>query len=293
MSSRENPAPSSQTFGPPTFAKASINRWILGIVILGIVVVAVLFTLLYQSTAVVSSKGFSYTEPAGGGGSNGKYTTLLVSNVNGGIKLLPWAQNTFVINGTVTAKGIGSSPEQVNLVESNTNGSIIFRALFPNTIGFFASQSYTAIVNVYFPMSITVGKLVVNTVNGIVQAANLNVTGASLSSVSGDVSFSCSYCGAGGISASTTNGIVGATFSAPLRNGTYTFSSMNGNVHLTVPSVSSFSLTATYVNGGFQTSGLTLSNQVNTNGHFSAIVGSGTAIVTINTVNGQIIVTGT
>jgi DUF4097 and DUF4098 domain-containing protein YvlB len=254
-----------------------------------IVVVGVLFALIYQSSAIVSTKNFSYSTVA----TQASSYTLEVTNINGVVTLAPWGQANFLINGTITAKGLGSSPAQVNLVNSSINGNIIFQAQFPNNAAFLISQTYSVKINVFIPLSAHISKLVVGNVNGLVQATSLNVTGASFSSANGNIDFSCSNCGSGGFSAQTTNGNIAGTFSTPILAGNYTMSSQNGNVQMTVPALSSFKLTASLVNGNIQTTNLVLSNQTKTSAQLTATVGTGTADVKLSTVNGQITITGT
>jgi len=249
----------------------------------------VLFALIYQSSAIVSTKNFSYSTAA----NEASNYTLEVTNVNGAVTLSPWGQASFLINGTITAKGLGSSPAQVNLVNSSMNGNIVFQAQFPNNAVFLISQTYSVKISVFIPVSVHLSKLVVGNVNGLVQATGLNVTGASFSSANGDIDFSCSSCGSGGFSAQTTNGNIAGTFSRPIIAGNYTMSSQNGNVQMTVPSSSSFKLTASLVNGNIQTPNLVLSNQTKTTTQVTATVGAGTADVKLSTVNGQITITGT
>jgi putative adhesin len=281
----------SSTIAPPKPEKTRFNRWVIAIVILVIVIMGVLFGLIYQSSVVVSTKNFSYTASASQTSNN--FYTLQIANVNGGVTLTPWGQNSFLINGTITARGLGSSPTQVNLIESNTNGTITFQALFPNNAVFLISQTYSLKINVFVPVSVRIGKLVVDNVNGLVQANSLNVTAASFSSENGDIDFSCSSCGGRGFSAQTTNGNVAGTFSSPITNGNYTMLSQNGNVYITVPSSSSFKLTASLVSGTIQTQNLVLSNETKTSTQVTATVGTGSANVILSTVVGQITITGT
>ena len=249
----------------------------------------VLFALIYQSSAIVTTKNFSYITAA----DQSSNYTLEVTNINGAVTLAPWGQANFLINGTVTAKGLGSSPAQVNLVNSSMNGNIIFQAQFPNNAVFLISQTYSVKINVFIPLSVHISKLVVDNVNGRVQATGLNVTGASISSSNGDIDFNCSNCGSGGFSAQTTNGNIAGTFSTPIMAGNYTMSSQNGNVQVTLPSSSSFKLTASLVNGNIQPTNLVLSNQTKTSTQIMATVGTGIADVKLSTVNGQITITGT
>jgi len=271
----KGPSPGT-TITRPIPEKTSFNRWVIAIVILVIVVVGVLFTLIYQSSAIVSTKNFSYSTAA----NQAINYTLEVTNINGAVTLAPWGQASFLINGTVTAKGLGSSPAQVTLVNSSMNGNIVFQAQFPNNAAFLISQTYSVKINVFIPLSVHISKLVVGNLNGLVQATSLNITGASLSSANGNIDFSCSNCGKG-------------SFSTPITAGNYTMSTQNGNVQMAVPSSSSFKLTASLVNGNIQPTNLVLNNQTKTSTQVTATVGTGTAVVKLSTVNGQITITGT
>jgi putative adhesin len=282
--------PPALTITRPIPEKRKFSRWIIAIVIIVITVMAILFGLIYQSSVIVSTKGFSYAESATQG-NNGFYT-LQIANVNGAVTLASWGQDSFLINGTITAKGLGSSPSQVTISESNNAGTITFQAVFPNNAAFLISQTYSVKINVFVPMSVGIGKLVVDNVNGLVQAKSLNVTGASLSSENGDIDFTCSSCGSGGFSAQTTNGNIAGTFASPITNGNYTMLSQNGNVNLNVPSSSSFKLTASLVSGTIQTPNLTLSNETKTTTQLTATTGSGGGNVILSTVVGDITVTG-
>jgi hypothetical protein len=275
----------------PIPEKTRFNRWVIAIIIIVISVMGVLFGLIYQSSTIVSSKNFSYSVPAGQASG---YYTLQVTNVNGPVTLTQWAHDSFLINGTITAKGLGSSPAQVNLVESNSTGNIIFQAQFPNNAVFLISQTYSVKINVFMPVSVRIGKLVVNNLNGLVQASGLNVTAASFTSTNGSIDFSCSMCESGGFSAQTTNGNIAGSFSSPISDGNYTMASQNGNVYMTVPSTSSFKLTASLVNGDILPLNITLNNQTRiSTTQITAIVGTGTANVSLSTVNGQITIKGT
>jgi DUF4097 and DUF4098 domain-containing protein YvlB len=251
----------------------------------------VLFGLIYQSSAIVSTKNFSYSVPAS---QPSNYYTLQVTNVNGPVTFVTWGQQSFLINGTITAKGLGSSTSQVNLVASNMTGNITFQAQFPNNAAFLIAQTYSVRINVFVPLFARLAKLVVDNVNGLVQASSLNVTSGSMSSQNGSIDFTCSSCGPGGFSAQTINGNVAGTFSTPIIDGNYTMSSQNGNVQMTVPSSSSFKLTASLVNGNILPLNITLNNEIRTSTtQIIATVGTGIANVSLSTVNGQITIKGT
>jgi len=281
--------PPGLTITRPVPERRRFSRWVIAIVIIVITVMAILFGLIYQSSVIVSTKGFSYGESASQG--SGFYT-LQIANVNGAVTLASWGQDSFLINGTITAKGLGSSPSQVTISESNNAGTITFRAVFPNNAAFLISQTYSVKINVFVPISVDIGKLVVDNVNGLVQAKSLNVTGVSLSSENGDIDFTCSSCGSAGFSAQTTNGNIAGTFSSPITNGNYTMLSQNGNVNVNVPSSSSFKLTASLVSGTIQTPNLTLSSETRTTTQLTATIGAGGGNVILSTVVGDITVTG-
>lgn len=259
--------------------------------ILVIVVMGILFGLLYQSSVIVSTKNFSYSTSVSQG--SNVFYTLQIANVNGALTLASWGQDSFLINGTITAKGLGSSPSQITLSESNTTGAITFQVQFPSNAAFLISQTYTVKVNVFVPAIVRIGKLVVDNVNGLVRANGLNVTAASFSSENGDIDFTCSSCGSGGFSAQTTNGNIAGTFSSPITGGNYTLLSQNGNVNANVPTSSSFKLTASLVSGTIQTPNLTLSNETKTTTQLTATAGTGKANVVLSTVVGDITIIGT
>ena len=282
--------PPGTTIARPIPERTSFNRWIIAIVILVIVVIGILFGLIYQSSAVESTKSFSYSTVAN---QPNNYYTLQVTNINGIVRLTSWPQDSFLINGTITAKGLGSSPAQVNIVNSSADGNIIFQAISPNNAVFLIAQTYSVKINVFVPSSVRISKLAVDNVNGLVQANSLNVTGASLSSENGNINFDCLNCGDAGLYAHTTNGNIAGTFSRPIVAGNYTMATQNGNVQVRFPSASSFKLTASLVNGSIQSSNLVLSNETETSTQVTATIGAGTANVRLATVNGQITITGT
>ncbi len=261
------------------------------IVIIGILVIGFLFSLIYLSSVDVSSKTFSLSEPVSqGGGSNGPSNSLVISDVNGAVNIAPWSQSTVLINGTVTAKGLGTSPSAVGLTNSSTNGNIVFRAAFPNTASFFLSQSYTVNVDVFVPSTIRFSSVEATTENGGVRVTGLNATVASITTVNGLVSVNCLYCD--NVTTSATNGSVSASFAALVNGGWYSMSTVNGDVTMTLPALASFKFTASTVNGSVQSPGLSVTILTQSANHLSGIVGTGSANVNLSTVNGQITITG-
>ena len=250
--------------------------------------IGVLFSLIYFSTAQVSTKTFSYNpEPAQG--STSPYSSIWVSDVDGLVSIVPWTKSTVLINGTVTARGLGTSTSNVGFRNSSINGDVVFQALFPTSTGFFLSQSYSVSITVFVPATIRLTSTQVINVNGGVRVSNLNASSVILRTVNGLVSLSCLYCG--NATLTSTNGSISASFAAPIDNGTYSLSATYANVALILPSASSFRIQATVVNGSILVSGF--SGLVSGQTRLAGTVGTGGAIMTLTSVNGQITITGT
>lgn len=271
------------TLHPPETGKAPINLWILAIVIIGVLIVGVLFSLIYLSTAQVSKKNFSYNPPGGTGGS---YHSVSIFDVDGLVTILPWSQSSVYVNGTVTAKGLGSTLSTVSITNSTTNGDIVFRASFPASGGFFFSQSYSVAVNVFVPSTIRLASVEVSNVNGGVRIMNLNATTVALTSVNGAMSIGCISCQT--VTAQSTSGNIAASFSALANGGSYNLTTTNADVGFTAPSASSFKLRA---NGSVSCifPGCNASGQ----GVLTQTFGSGSANVSLTSTYGSITISGT
>jgi DUF4097 and DUF4098 domain-containing protein YvlB len=252
------------------------------IVIIGILTVGILFSLIYYSTAQLSSKTFSYSL------SEESYNSLTISDVDGLVTVIPWSQPTIVINGTLTAKGLGSSLSSIMLTNSTGNGNIVFKATFPVSAGILFSQTFTAVINVYVPSTIRFNSIQVTNVNGGVQVDNINSTRVAITTVNGNVNVGCIYCA--NATLSSTNGNVTGTFGTLLSKGSYNLTATNDNINFTAPASSSFKLTANVLNGYIVCpicSGTT-SQKV-----FTQTFRTGAASVNLDSVNGQITITGT
>ncbi len=260
-----------------------INLWVLAIIIAGILIVGTLFSLIYFSTAQVSTKVFSYSPTPS---SNGSYKSLSIFDVDGLVKIVPWSQSTVFINGTVTARGLGSSLSIVNITSSTNNGDVMFRASFPTSGGFFFSQNYGVSVNVFVPSTIRLDSVEVSNVNGAVEARNINATATSLTSVNGALSVSCVYCKT--LNALSTSGNIAGSFSALATGGAYNLTTTNANIGFSAPTSSSFKLTATgSVSCTFP--GCNISGQ----GPLSQTFRSGAANVILTSTYGSISISGT
>jgi len=262
------------------------KRIIIAAVLIGVVILGLVLSFVLSPALIVNSRDFSYPEqmnpPAG------SPPSLSVTNVNGKVTVSSWTQNTVSISGTVTARGLGSSPDQVFLSESNINGVISFRAVFPSGSLFQLSDSYEAQITILIPLSTRFGLLKIDTVNGGIDARIQNATTVQLNTVNGGIAINCVYCSS--IAASTNNGPVSATFSSLESSGQYTLTSINGNVAMIVPLTAGFNVHADTTNGTVDVSGVSLqpTGTVQLSNDKTGKVGTGGASVRLHTVNGQV-----
>lgn len=273
------------TIGPPTSEKKKLNRWTVAIVVIGILVVGVLFSLIYYSTALVVSKNFSYSVPKD---QQGSYRSLTVSDVDGPVTVQPWSQSTILINGTLTARGLGSSLSTIAISNSSANGDVVFHAAFPASSGLLFSQTYSATINVYVPSTLRFDAIQVSNVNGRAVLNSINATQLIATTVNGNVTVSCSFCQKTALM--STNGNVTATFSSLATQGSYNLTATNANVSFTSPMSSSFKLSATVLNGYIV---CPICNGSTNQKQFTQTFNGGSATVHLDSVNGQIAITGT
>jgi hypothetical protein len=279
---RSRQSRSATSVSPPSIGKTKLNRWTVAIVIIGILIVGILFSLIYYSTAQLSSKTFSYTP------SEGPYDSLTISDVDGLVTVIPWLQPMILINGTLMAKGLGSSLSSITLSNSSSNGNIVFKATFPVSAGILFSQTFTAIINVYIPSTIRFNSVQVINVNGGVQVNKINSTRVAITTVNGNVNVSCIYCA--NATLSSTNGNVTGTFATLISKGSYNLTATNDNINFTAPASSSFKLRANVLNGYIVCPICTGSTSQKS---FTQTFGTGAANVNLDSVNGQITITGT
>jgi Putative adhesin len=231
-------------------------------------------------------------------------SSLTVSNTNGGVTVSSWSQVYLMVNGTVTARGFGSSVDAITFLESNSSGSIVFQAIFPSSNSFFGA-SYSVDIHVYTPASAQFNTVQIITVNGEVQvstinastltltdtngditASNISVTSMTATDTNGSVNLTCASCASATVT--STNGSVTVDLSTLSLSGSYILTSTNGNINLSLPALASCKITPNTTNGSVSTSGLgfQLTN------HTPATLGTGSAVVTLTTTNGSIVVTG-
>jgi DUF4097 and DUF4098 domain-containing protein YvlB len=282
--SRQSTTPTS--VNPPDRGKGELNRWILAIVIIGILIVGILFSLIYYSTAQASSKTFSFSP------TRGPYNSLTISDVDGLVTMIPWSQSVILINGTLTAKGLYSSLSSIILSNSTSNGNIVFQAMFPVSAGVLFSQTFTALINVYVPTTLRLNSVQVTNVNGGVQIKGINSTRVEVTTVNGNVYINCVYCA--NATELSTNGSVTGTFASLVNKGSYNLTATNDNVNFTAPVSSSFQLSATVLNGSIYCYMTGCPNTTAANERtLTHTFDGGSASVNLDSVNGQITVTGT
>ena len=251
---------------------------------IGIIVVGILFSLIYYSTAQVSSKTFSFVPPTG------SYSSLFISDVDGLVTIVPWSQPSILINGTLTAKGLGSSLSTISLTNSTSGGSLSFKASFPTSAGILFSQTFTAKINVYIPSATRFATIQVANVNGGVQINDLNSTGVNVTTVNGNITVNCVYCAQ--MTAESTNGNVTGNFAILAGGGSYNLTATNDNINFTAPNSSSFQVTATVLNGSVYCHMTGCPNIQAPGKSLKQTFGTGNASVSLDSVNGQITLTG-
>jgi hypothetical protein len=272
------------------------------VVVVGAVVAVVAASLFIGPSLSVTKKNFTpYQSSVSQSSSNP--SSMTVSNTNGGVTVSSWSNAYAMINGTVTARGFGSSPDAITFVESNSSGNIVFRVIFPSS-NFFGA-SYSVDVHVYTPASTQFNTMQIVTVNGDLQvssisassltltdtnggitASNISATTMTATDTNGDVNLTCTSCGSSTVT--TMNGSVTMGLSTLSLGGSYVVTSTNGNVNLTLPVLASCKITPNTTNGSVSSPGLgvTLAN------HTTATLGTGSAVVNLTTVNGSITVAG-
>jgi hypothetical protein len=274
---------------PETSVKSQTRgekRIIIAAVLIGVMVLGLVLSFVLSPALIANSRDFSYPEqpnsPAGSAPS------LSITNVNGKVTLSYWTQSTVSISGTVTARGLGSSPDQVVLSESNVNGAIDFQATFPSTSLLQLSESYEAQIIVFLPSGTRFGSVKVETVNGGIDARISNATSVQLNTLNGGVAINCNSCT--NVAASTNNGPVSGTFSSLQTSGQYTLTSINGNVAMIIPLTAGFTVHADTTNGTVDVSGVSLQQicPVELPNDKCGTVGGGGASVKLHTVNGQV-----
>src|SRR5467141_123065 len=165
---------------------------------------------------------------------------MTVSNTNGGVTVSSWSQAYLKVNGTVTARGFGSSPDAITFVESNSSGNIAFQAIFPAS-NFFFGASYSVDIHVYTPASAQFNTVQIVTVNGNLQVSIISTSSLTLTDTNGSVNLTCTLCGSATVT--TTNGSVTIELSTLSLDGSYIVTSTNGNVSLTLPVLASCKIT--------------------------------------------------
>lgn len=287
--------------------KPGVTRTVLVVIILAIVVgavVAIVAASLFLGPSLsVTKKNFTpYTTPVSQ--SSSSPSSMTVSNTNGGVTTSTWSQAYLMINGTITARGFGSSPDVITFVESNSSGNILFQAIFPVSSSFFFGASYTVDIHVYEPASYQFNTVQIVTVNGDLQissisatsvtitdtngaitASGITATSATVTDTNGSINLACSACGSATVT--MTNGGVTMNLSALSLSGSYVVTTTNGNVDLTLPSIASFKITPNTTNGTISSTGL----GVQLTNHTTSTIGTGNAVVNLTTTNGSITVT--
>lgn len=160
---------------------------------------------------------FSFREAVPSQGSS-----ITLSDIIGNIFATTWSQPDVLINGTITVTGEGSTPDNVQLHELNTGGSISFQPVYNDMT---PGRSYLVNVNIYLPSNIAFESVAISEKGGgAIRLDPLNASRIDVSSWTGNI-------------AMTLN---------PIRTGDYRIATYNGgSIDLKIPAESSFKLDAT------------------------------------------------
>ncbi len=251
----------------------------------GVMVLASALVFFPPSGSEAGTRDFSFeAQPASSTG-----FSISVVNVNGGIRVFTWAEQKVLVNGTITTTGFGANPDDVQIDQAVSSDGISVRIIPPTGFFFFGPQ-YDVPVSVYVPAGQTLESLHLETVNGVLNLGGpISSNATSLSTVNGEIQFA--GISGNGLSASTVNGGISGHLGVISEGRTYSLSTTNGGVSLSVPSGSSFRLTMSTTNGDVSASGFTMTNVSQMSQHrITATVGdaASTAQVKLGTVNGDV-----
>src|SRR5712692_11756015 len=167
----------------PGFSQTMLVVIILAVV-LGAVVAVVAASLFLGPSLSVTTKNFTPYQSSVSPSSNP--SSMTVSNTNGGVTVSSWSQAYLKVNGTVTARGFGSSPDAITFVESNSSGNIVFQVVFPSS-NFFFGASYSVDVHVYTPVAAKFSMVQIITVNGDLQVSSISESSLTLTDTNGGI----------------------------------------------------------------------------------------------------------
>lgn len=127
--------------------------------------------------------------------------------------------------------------------------------------------------------------------NGGVQINDINSTKVNVTTVNGNIAVTCVYCAQ--MTAESTNGNVTGNFAILVGGGSYNLSATNDNINFTAPNSSSFHVTATVLNGSVYCYMTECPSTQAPGKSLKQTFGTGNASVSLDSVNGQITLTGT
>jgi len=145
-------------------------------------------------------------------------------------------------------------------------------------------RNYTVDYSVTLPQDLLLG--IVN-VNGIVSIESIE-NHILVANVNGQIILNEINAEA---NVSLVNGLVNCEIELPL-NGVLIMNNTNGVIDLEIPENTSAQFSANLVNGNFYISGLDFQNEIITSTSFQGTLGEGNGVISINNVNGNIVVSG-
>lgn len=224
---------------------------------------------------------------------------------NSNIELYQGGNNSIYIDLTVSG-WIKLSGDNVYITENLTGNSL---TVIIHTPKFLASA--TSDTKVYLPSESYAGYLSLATYNGNeniygpVKAVNLSLTTSNgnivssgiasgsveASSVNGNINIAASDLASA--TEDSVNGNLQLTVEAPLKAGTYSLNSVNGNQNIYISRNSNATLSASTVNGNVHVTNLPVNTLMSTSKELQGTVNGGGASILMKATNGNIFITGT
>jgi hypothetical protein len=217
--------------------------------------------------------------------------TLTIKGVNGSIQAGPASGDTVEV--VATRRGRRNDPDSVQIKTLEHDGGITICALYPSGDAGRPNECLPGDggrmnvrnndVNVEFVVKVPAGaRLVARTVNGAVEATGLGGD-ADVETVNGSVTVQT----AGVARAETVNGSVRATLGRADWTSDLAFKTVNGSIHVSLPSSAAATVDAEVVNGRIESEFPVEGGRV-TKRRLTGTIGAGGRGLSLETVNGSI-----
>src|SRR5215831_6783570 len=188
-----------------------IKRDLIALTIILLLVGSVLGVIYFGPSFIVMKKTFSFSANLVSPDYR-QLTSVEVTNTIGAVTVRSWSLPFLLINGTVSARGLGYNPDTIPLDYHNSGGTVTFYPPIPSTSNFLFANPYSVDINLYLPVSAHLATVSISTSIGDIQVSPINATTIQLDggigkisatavrassftigNVNGDIEFSC-FC---------------------------------------------------------------------------------------------------